>query len=160
MASTNSRRAIQYSPDTNCHVACPLLPLPGPSEMSALSPRNAPKWTLIRFLSPFAILSARGSNPNMKWRTSQLYVDQFQAPWRLRIVSDRLPLAARSYGDGEVRKGSRGLRCVSQANQSGSVSLCSKARNFASLVCRAFTCLRNSLMIADTRDRPDISVQP
>ena len=31
-------------------------------------------------------------------------------------------------------------------DQSGSVSFCSKARNFASLVCRAFTCLRNSLI--------------
>ena len=32
--------------------------------------------------------------------------------------------------------------------------------NLASLVCRTFTCLRNSLMIADTRNRADISVQP
>ena len=37
-------------------IRCRLLALSGPREMSGLSPESAPKRTLIRSLSPFAIL--------------------------------------------------------------------------------------------------------
>ena len=81
--------------------------------------------------------------------------DNTQA-WR---PSDRLcpKLVGRLMTKGAAQWGPKGKK---ELDQSGSVSFCNKARNFASLVCRAFTCLRNSLMIADARDRADISVQP